>query len=429
MATSRETLLKEDPMYDELFSVEKEAERRHGSTLSEDIYPKLAELRAKNKVVKGSLFDLVGKGFTKSSFTVERQHYATLDYETTNRVVTDGETFSTRSYDEYFSAVQIGRTILNMGGNEHRRYRGVAQPLFTIIHARNWWTPKWIEEIVDVLISDFEREGSVDLNAQLCARMPMHTITRGLGLDDDEGLVFRFNLIKALSSTSESQEQKAAAAIVHETLLRAINSRRAEPRDDVITALVTGSFKDHDGSVYRLSDDEIINYCRIMMAAGGGTTWRQLGITLYALLTQPENWAAMKADRKLVDAAIKEGARWNATDPIFYRLCETDTQLGGLDIPAGSMVEVCYGAANRDPARWENPDEFIIDRPYQRSLAFGGGVHSCLGMFVGQAEMHAALNALADRCPKLRLDTSVPAPVITGGLDARGVSHMRVRFD
>jgi cytochrome P450 len=420
-------LVREDPAYQQLFQITNETARR-GGVVIEDIYSGLARLRDQGPLLKGSIHDFLGEGLPPHLFTHSRPHFAALDFETNSSVVNNDDIFSSRTYDEYFPNQALGRTIINMGGLEHRRIRGAVQALFTMLYARDWWKPRWVEEIVDVLLSDFERKGRADLNQQLCARLPMHTITRGLGLDAEEALAFRVNLMATLSNLVTDDERAAAAQVVRQTMLNAVEIRRREPRDDILSALTGASFTDDDGSVYQLDDEEILSFCRLLMAAGGGTTWRQLGITLHALLTDPANWAAVRDDRSLVDRAINESTRWNTTAPLFYRIAERDVRLSGVDIPAGARIEACFAAANRDPTRWDDPDTFRLDRPFQRHLAFGGGPHTCIGRFVAQSEMSVAINALADRVPDLRLDPDAPAPIITGGLEQRGVDHMRVVF-
>jgi cytochrome P450 len=99
---------------------------------------------------------------------------------------------------------------------------------------------------------------------------------------------------------------------------------------------------------------------------------------------------------------------------MFSRFAAHDTELAGVPIPAGSVVHMCFGAANRDPARWPDPDTYDIRRTLRPSLGFGGGPHICLGMHVARAEMHTAINALLDRLPNLRLDPGQPPPQIIG---------------
>jgi cytochrome P450 len=145
-----------------------------------------------------------------------------------------------------------------------------------------------------------------------------------------------------------------------------------------------------------------------------------------ALLTHLDQFEAVKADRNLVDAAIEESLRWNPTDPVFSRLVAQDTELEGVPLPAGAVLEICLGAANRDPSRWNNPDIYDLHRPRQNHLGFGIGTHLCLGRDVGRSEINVGLNALMDAFPNLRLDPDAPAPHLTGGLEQRGVSALRV---
>jgi cytochrome P450 len=207
-----------------------------------------------------------------------------------------------------------------------------------------------------------------------------------------------------------------------------ITARRAEPRDDVVSGLINNDFKLADGSSRKLTDEEIFGYCRLIMLAGGGTTWRQLGITLHALLTNYHLWEACRDDRKLIDRAIDEGARWRPTDPTFPRLIMQDLEIEGVAVPAGARVDLCLGAANRDPARWENPDVYDPFRAPQYHLGFGLGPHQCLGMNVAKQEMLTAINGLMDRFPQMRLDPAASTPQLVGGLEQRGMSAVPVIF-
>jgi cytochrome P450 len=162
------------------------------------------------------------------------------------------------------------------------------------------------------------------------------------------------------------------------------------------------------------------------MIAGGGTSWRQFGITLWALLTNRDQFEAVKSDRSLVDAAIEESVRWNTTAPVFSRLVVEDTELEGVVIPKESVLEICIGTANRDPTRWSNPDVYDLHRPLRANLGFAVGPHRCLGIDVARSEMNVGLNALLDTFPNLRLDPDHPVPVLTGGLEQRGMSAIPV---
>jgi cytochrome P450 len=177
-----------------------------------------------------------------------------------------------------------------------------------------------------------------------------------------------------------------------------------------------------------MTDAEIFSFCKLMIFAGGGTTWRQLGITIDALLTHYDYWQECRADRKLIEVAVDEALRWRATDPYFPRLATEDIEVEGVVIPKGSRVEVCLGAGNRDPKMFENPDVFDIHRPKQHHMGLGLGPHRCLGMDVAKQEMVGAINGLMDRWPDLKLDPAQPKPMFVG-LDHRGMSAVPVAMN
>jgi cytochrome P450 len=122
----------------------------------------------------------------------------------------------------------------------------------------------------------------------------------------------------------------------------------------------------------------------------------------------------VRADASAMRGVIEESLRWMPTDPVFARFTTTDMTLHGVDIPAGSVMHACLASANRDPRRWERPDEFDPGRPSVPHLAFGSGPHTCLGMHVARAEIATAVTALVDRLPNLRRDPDAQPPKITG---------------
>ena len=211
-----------------------------------------------------------------------------------------------------------------------------------------------------------------------------------------------------------------------EILIRNIHARQATPRDDIISRLSGADLEEEDGSTRRLTAEEIAAFCRVIVFAGSGTTWRQLGATIFALLSDKEQFEIVRNDRSLVQNAILESTRWFPNDPLFVRKAKRDTTLQGVNIPKGAIMHLCLGAANRDPTRWDDPDRFDVRRPVQRSLAFAAGPHSCLGQHVAREEMGAALNALLDRFPNLRWDPSKPPPKLSGGLLARAPDRLPV---
>jgi cytochrome P450 len=317
--------------------------------------------------------------------------------------------------------------MLNMDGAEHRRYRALAQPRF-IPRAMSWWKENWISETVDELVGRFKNDGKAELTLALCAQVPLLTIAGSFGLEPDVALEVREIISQMMTGTGLTMPERLALRDRFDAhLLDVIARRRVEPRDDLISALVQAEVVDDDG-LHLLTDDEVLGNARLLLVAGSGTTWRQLGITLLALLTHPEVLDELRADRSLLPAVLEETLRWETTDPYFPRLVTKDVELGGVRLPAGSVIETCIGAGNRDPLRWPDPDSWHPRRERASHLAFATGPHTCLGAHVARTEMSVAINAVLDQLPGLRLDPDAPAPYLIG-LEHRGPTALPVLFD
>jgi cytochrome P450 len=426
-----DVLREEDVRIGELFDVE--AETLHaGATLIDDPFPAINRLREAAPVHKGALGELIGysmeAGQTFQFHKPNHLTYSAFSFNAVSRALIDNKTFSSRAYYIFDTVENLGETILNKGGLDHRRIRDPIQPLFSPDSAQDWWSRKIIDETVDTLISVIEKKGRADLFLELCARMPVHVVSAGFGFDPGEIIPFRMALMETSRHSASAEERAAASRKTSEMLTRLIEARRKKAENDIISGLVQAEIALDDGSTRPFTNEEIIDNCRLIVVAGGGTTWRQLGITLFALLNNQDQFEILKADRSLIPRVILESARWHATDLVFPRLVEEDVNLEGVDIPKGAILHMCLGSANRDPSRWENPDKFDIQRPLQRALAFGGGAHSCLGQHVSRQEMDTALNAIMDRLPDVRWDDSKPAAKLVGGLFQRGPSALPVVF-
>lgn len=429
VATGTSALTRRDERYEEIFDVEKET-THSGGVLIEDLYAKFADLRARGPILAADLHRALTGIDNPTTPKARARHFATLTFETTNKALMDNTTYSSIHYHEMPSVMQsIGHTILTMVAPEHGRYRSAIQPMMTRQQAMGWWREKWVEPFVSALLDDVERQtDGVDLALALCARLPMHTVTAAYGLNSEQALGFRNNLLASLSA-HDPAARAASQQAVRAVLIGAIAERRRDRRDDLISRLVDTPFTDAEGRETRLGDEDILSFSRLLLLAGGGTTFRQMGILIFALLSHRDQLEDLRADRTLMPAAIEESVRWECTDPLFHRLATKDSVLGGTEIPEGSLIDVCLGAANRDPDRWPDPDRYDLHRPEKRHLGFAGGPHTCLGRFVAAAEMTAAVDALLDRLPRLRLDDRGAPTRIIGGLQARGVNHLRVRFD
>jgi cytochrome P450 len=416
-----ETLIGDDTIYEELYDVRREAEHA-GNLVEEDVNPGMCALRDRAPVQKGFLRDLMGlPPHQRHGVAAGREAYTCFSWDVCNAAFRDHERFSSAVYG---LGGYLG--ILEMDEPEHLANRATLQPMFLKPKTLTWWRQRWINDIVETLVGKLKQQDRAELNLQLCARVPVHTVTRAIGMDGEDAMVFRNALVRGSASTLTPQDRMAAGQTVERMLYELIARRRAEPGDDVVSGLIAAELALPDGSKRPLTDQEIATSARVVMLAGGGTSWRQMGITLWALLTHPDQLEAVKADRSLMDRAIEEGVRWNPTDPVFSRLAAVDTELEGIAMAKGSVLEICLGAANRDPGRWDNPNDYDLHRPAQNHLGFGMGPHQCLGMNVARSEINVAVNALLDAFPDLRLDPDAPAPFLTGGLEQRGMSSIPV---
>jgi cytochrome P450 len=421
-----DVLVADDHIYEELYDVRREAEEM-GNLVEGDIYPGLNGLRDHAPVQKGLLRDLLGlPEHHRHAMAKGRQGYTALSWKACDAAFRDHKTFSSRIMHRSPDEPEKTLGILEMDEPEHLAYRSTLQRMFIRPRAMTWWRQNWIDEIVATLIGSLRGRDRAELNLQLCARVPVHTVTRGIGLQGDDALTFRHALLKSgAPGRVTPQERQAAGQVVDRMLSDLIAKRRGDPQDDVISGLIAAEF-DLDGERRTLSDRDILIQAKLVMLAGGGTSWRQMGITLWALLTHRDQYEAVRADRRLIDDAIEEAVRWNPTDPVFSRLVAADAELEGVAIPAGSVLEICLGAANRDPARWDDPDAYDLHRKRQHHLGFGIGTHQCLGKNVAHSEIQAAINGLLDAFPDLRLNPDAPPPFITGGLEQRGMSALPV---
>ncbi|MEQ8661197.1 MAG: cytochrome P450, partial [Gammaproteobacteria bacterium] len=184
---------------------------------------------------------------------------------------------------------------------------------------------------------------------------------------------------------------------------RVLAARRAAPREDLISAMVRAQEEED-----RLSDLEIISLCTQLMVAGNVTTTDLIGNGVYALLEHPAELARLRAEPGLVDAAVEEMLRYDCPITETARIPRADDALNGCPVTAGQTLTASLAAANHDPAAFPDPHRFDITRAHNAHLAFGSGIHVCLGAPLARLEAQIAVRELLARCPRLRLDPARP---------------------
>jgi cytochrome P450 len=212
----------------------------------------------------------------------------------------------------------------------------------------------------------------------------------------------------------------AAALAMHHYLRGVYTKLRRNPGDDIISALLTSC---DGGSV---SDQELFWLSLMLLVAGNETTTNLIGSLLLALAHTPATYERLRSDPGLIDAAIEEALRWGSPVQHLYRTAATDYTVGSTTIPAGSRVLLLFGAANRDPRKFPDPDVFDIDRNPADHLGFGSGIHHCLGAKLARLETRVVLEELLPRVRRLRVFDPI---VLRDNPTVHGPEHLFVQLE
>ena len=344
--------------------------------------------------------------------------------------------FTSDNYDWQLEPVH-GRTILQMGGREHSVRRALVAPAFRGKELQEKFLPV-IERNARELIEAFEADGSADLVAQFATWFPINVIVDMLGLPREDHARFHgwyTSIIGFLGNLTQDPEVTASGLRTREELaaymIPIIQERRADPGDDLLSALCTAEI---DGTT--MSDEDIKAFVSLLLAAGGETTDKAIAGVFRNLLANPDQLAAVKADRELIPAAFAETLRFTPPVHMIMRQPSADVELSGGTVEAGKTVTCLIGAANRDAERYADADRFDVFRQDLTTanafsaaadhLAFALGRHFCVGALLARAEIEVGVNQLLDALPDLALAEGEPAE--EQGLFTRGPASLRVTF-
>jgi len=286
-----------------------------------------------------------------------------------------------------------------------------------------------LHALVARLLDALAARGEGDIIEDFAAAIPIEVIGNLLGVPVEERGPLRdwsLAILGALEPvvTPEAAERGNTAVVEFLAYLRTLVARRrASPGDsatDVLTRLIAG---EADGE--RLTETELLHNCIFLLNAGHETTTNLIGNGLELLHRFPGERTRLLEEPGLIGTAIEEMLRYESSNQLGNRRAAVDTALGEVPIPAGTLLTLCIGAANRDPARFENPERFDIARQPNRHLAFAGGPHMCAGMNLARLEGRIAIAAFLRRCPDYTL---AAAPVRGGRARFRGFLSVPVRL-
>ncbi|MFJ2811854.1 cytochrome P450 [Kitasatospora sp. NPDC087271] len=309
--------------------------------------------------------------------------------------------------------------FLLMDDPQHGRYRKPLVGKFTVRRMR--LLAERVEQITAECLDAMEAAGpSADLVTAFAKPIPAIVICELLGVPYEDRGSFQEQIDSFVNGETSDEELIAAYTATQQYLAELVAAKRANPTDDVLSDLMDGD----------LTDEELRGVSLILLAAGLDTTANMLALGTFALLQNPAQLADLRADPTLTGRAVEELLRYLSVAKSFMRTALEDVELGGQTIKAGTTVILSYNTANRDPERFANPHVLDFRRQYAGHLAFGHGVHQCLGQQLARVELSVAITALVKRFPTLRL--AVPAEEV--GLrpevaDIYGVKSLPVTWD
>ncbi|CAM3270845.1 cytochrome P450 [Stackebrandtia soli] len=308
--------------------------------------------------------------------------------------------------------------FLLMDEPEHGRYRKLLTGKFTVRRMR--LLTERVEQITTEHLDAMEQAGpSVDLVAAFAKPIPTIMICELLGVPYEDRGSFQ-EQVDAITAGGSDEEQLAGYLATQQYIARLVAAKRVDPTDDVLSDLL-----DTD-----LTDEELMGVGLLLLAAGLDTTANMLALGTFALLSNPAQWAALRAEPELADKAAEELLRYLSVAKTFQRTALEDVELGGQTIKAGTTVILSYHTANRDPERFADPDTLDIRRKATGHLAFGHGIHQCLGQQLARIEMRVAFPALVQRFPTLRLDVAAEdVDLRPETADIYGVRSLPVTWD
>ena len=244
----------------------------------------------------------------------------------------------------------------------------------------------------------------IDFIADLGAQMPMRVIGMLLGIPEQDQEAVRDAVDDNLRTEAGQPMQVSDDFVSGDQFGEYIDWRKDHPSDDVMTELIRGEFEDENGVVRSLTREEILTYVSVVAGAGNETTSRLIGWTGKVLSDHPDQRRELVADRSLIPNAIEELLRFESPAPHVARCVTRDVELHGQTVPNGSIVLMLKGSANRDERKYPDGDTFDIHRKIGGHLAFGFGIHFCLGAALGRMEGRIALDELLNRFPDWTVD-------------------------
>ncbi len=366
--------------------------------MAQDPYPVYAALRARDPVHRSRLINawMFSRHADVDAILRDHRHFGNDPHDGT---LSPRQRAMLPPADEF--------TMLFLDPPDHTRLRALVNKAFTP-KTVNALEPH-IRSILATLLDDIEDPGAFDLMQAVAQPLPVIVIAEMLGVppeDRPQLKVWSAQRARLLEPTIGRREREAGAAAskAFDAYFRSIvEARRAEPRDDILSALVQA---EDEGE--RLTERETLNMLRLLLIAGNETTANLIGNGTLALLRNPEQLRRLRDDPSLIPSAVEELIRFDSPVQTDFRRALADCEVNGFPVRKRDNIVVLLGAANRDPEMFENPDRLDVGRDQRSHLSFGRGIHHCLGAPLARLEGRIVLEMLLERFPEIGLLTDRP---------------------
>jgi cytochrome P450 len=321
----------------------------------------------------------------------------------------------------------FGPNLLASEGAYHTRIRSIIYPWFRV-GAIGDYPDNVIAPLANELVQGFAERGSCDLVSEFAEPLSARVLKRALGLEFVEEETLRRWFVELATGAANFEGDPAKQAIadsasaeVNETLAPVIERLEREPDDTLLSSMV---HTDVEGE--RLTREEVQSNLKVMIVGGLQATTDLIALSLWAILSHPEQLEEVRADPKLVDHAIEEAARWHSPVGTSTRQTTRDVELGGVKLEQGALVAAVLASANHDERNWTDPERYDIHRREGSHLAFATGPHLCIGARLARYETRTAWRVLLDRLTGLRLDPERPIEI--SGWEFRSPHHLHVQW-
>ena len=328
--------------------------------------------------------------------------------------------------------ILIPPTMLTLDEPEHTKYRSLVAKLFTASRIR--MAEDAVQAVIDETLESFIDAGSVDFMQAFAFPVPLRIIADRLGIPEedrelfDDGATAAAGGLRLTPLEPDEMVRRAQLGVdLQNLLVRIVEDRRIDPREDMISILATSNLEDENRP---LTHGECLSILNQFLVAGHETTTSTFGWGMLLLCQNPDAQRALRADPGLTKTFVEEALRLQAPVQGLPRVVTKDTELGGVALKAGQSIMIRYGAANRDERQFENPDALDLHRKKAgMQLAFGSGVHHCIGAPLARQELNLGFPALLRKMDNIRLASGHPPPEAEASFILRNLPELHIEYE